>query len=109
MGESEHPSSLSELGRRLRLIREEVFGAEGLAELAALLGIPTPTWQSYEEMGELAPAQVLLRFIELTGADPLWLLRAEGPRYRDGKPARLRPLDPDAAGRANPSTFPDNS
>jgi hypothetical protein len=104
--ESEQASSLSDLGCRLRLIREEVFGPEGLSELAARLGIPAPAWQSYEEMGELAPAQILLRFIEVTGADPLWLLRAEGPRYREGKSARPRPLDPNTADRGKSSQFP---
>jgi hypothetical protein len=74
-----------ELGARLRLIREEIYGPEGAADLAAALGIPALAWTKYEAMGELAPAQVLLKFIELTGVDPLWLLSGEGPRYRAGR------------------------
>jgi len=72
------------LGARLRLIREEVYGPNGIISLAHALGLSAETWKSYEETGDFVPAQVLLRFIELTGADPLWLLSGKGDRYRAG-------------------------
>jgi hypothetical protein len=89
VSEREKPSSIDEpLGDRLRQIREEVYGDDGVAELSAQLGISTQTWLNYEDLGELAPAQILLRFLELTGADALWLLKGEGERYRRGRSRR---------------------
>jgi hypothetical protein len=80
-----------ELGARLRMIREELYGADGIADLAAALGIAIQSWRNYEEIGELAPAQTLLHFIELTGVDPLWLLSGQGDRFRLGySPGRPR-------------------
>ena len=42
---------------------------------------PPRTWYNYET-GVTVPAEVLLGFIEQTGANPIWLLTGEGPRYR---------------------------
>lgn len=103
MSESDGSPSAGELGERLRLVRDEIYGSDGVAELARSLGVPPRTWSNYEEIGELAPAQVLLRFIELTGVDPLWLLRGEGHRYRrgsdrsaeqDGTDDSIKPMSP---------------
>lgn len=96
MSAPESTPSSGELGERLRVIREEIYGVDGVAELARLLGISARTWTRYEGIGELASAQVLLRFIELTGVDPLWLLKGEGPRYRhtlDRRPEGAGPGD----------------
>jgi hypothetical protein len=68
------------LSRRLREVREELFGVHGGPLLADELGLPYRTWSNYE-MGVVVPAVVLLRFVELTGANPRWLLRGEGERY----------------------------
>jgi hypothetical protein len=68
------------LARRLREIREEVFGEEGVPLLAEALRRPAIIWRSYEA-GANIPAAVLLRFIEISGASPLWLLRGEGEKY----------------------------
>jgi hypothetical protein len=102
VSESGRSSPHGDLGARLRAIREDLYGPEGVTELALALGISAQTWRNYEEIGELAPAQVLLRFIEMTGADPLWLLSGEGPKYRTG----CRPGHEDSGlGRTN-STIP---
>jgi hypothetical protein len=82
--ESENALPHGELGSRLRMIREEVYGTNGVADLAEDLGIAIQSWKNYEEIGELAPAQILLHFIELTGVDPLWLLSGKGDRFRPG-------------------------
>ena len=66
---------------RLRAIRTEIYGAEGCSELAARLGLPTLTWCNYED-GVTLPAVVLLRFLEVTAAEPHWLLHGSGPKYR---------------------------
>jgi hypothetical protein len=79
---SDQPEPGTALGRRLREIREELFGPDGVDELAELLQVLPQSLRNYEEIGELAPATVMLRFIELTGVDPLWLLRGEGPKFR---------------------------
>lgn len=69
------------LSRRLREIRQELFGEHGGPELSRRLGLPARTWYNYET-GVTVPAEVLLGFIEQTGVAPMWLLTGEGPRYQ---------------------------
>ncbi len=69
------------LSRRLREIRQELFGEHGGPELARRLSLPARTWYNYET-GVTVPAEVLLGFIDQTGANPLWLLSGEGLKYR---------------------------
>jgi Peptidase S24-like len=76
------------LSRRLREVRQEIFGDHGGPELARRLGLPARTWYNYET-GVTVPAEVLLGFIEQTGANPIWLLTGEGPRYRRATDERL--------------------
>ena len=76
------------LSRRLREIRQEIFGDHGGPELARRLNLPARTWYNYET-GVTVPAEVLLGFIEQTGANPTWLLNGEGPRYRHANDDRL--------------------
>jgi hypothetical protein len=76
------------LSRRLREIRQEIFGEHGGPELARRLSLPARTWYNYET-GVTVPAEVLLGFIEQTGANPTWLLNGEGPRYRNAREDRL--------------------
>lgn len=68
------------LATRVRSVREELFGLHGGPLLAQTLGLPFRTWRDYED-GELMPAEVILRFIAETEANPHWLLTGEGPRY----------------------------
>jgi hypothetical protein len=72
------------LSRRLREIRQELFGEHGGPELARRLSLPARTWYNYET-GVTVPAEVLLGFIDQTGANPLWLLSGEGMKYRRGQ------------------------
>jgi SOS-response transcriptional repressor LexA len=76
------------LSRRLREIRQDLFGEHGGPELARRLNLPARTWYNYET-GVTVPAEVLLGFIEQTGANPMWLLSGEGPRYRQTSDDRL--------------------
>jgi hypothetical protein len=69
-----------ELAFRLREMRMELFGSNGVARLARALGIPERNWVGYEIGGPLA-ALVLLRFLSLTGAHPRWLLTGRGDRF----------------------------
>jgi hypothetical protein len=69
------------LSRRLREVRQELFGEHGGPELARRLNLPARTWYNYET-GVTVPAEVLLAFIDQTGANPVWLLSGEGTRYR---------------------------
>ena len=78
--------SQSELGKRLRVIRQEVYGQHGVPMLADVLGLNSRDWLEAETQGNLA-ADVLLRFMVLTGAHPHWLLTGLGPVYQKrGKP-----------------------
>ncbi len=69
------------ISRRLRDVRQELFGEHGGPELARRLNLPARTWYNYET-GVTVPAEVLLSFIDQTGANPVWLLSGEGNRYR---------------------------
>jgi hypothetical protein len=71
------PGMLSE---RLKTIRVDRFGKSGAPLLAMRIGLPVGTWINYET-GCNVPAHVLLKFIEVANASPLWLLRGEGDRY----------------------------
>jgi len=76
------------LSRRLREIRQELFGDHGGPELARRLNLPARTWYNYET-GVTVPAEVLLSFIEQTGANPLYLVSGEGTKYRRSSDERL--------------------
>jgi hypothetical protein len=82
------------ISRRLRDLRQELFGEHGGPELARRLNLPARTWYNYET-GVTVPAEVLLSFIDQTGANPVWLLSGEGERYRrESDSASLRDLSP---------------
>lgn len=71
----------SDLARRVREVREDLFGEHGGPLLAEALGLPFRTWFHYET-GCTIPAQTILRFIEVTEASPHWLLSGEGEKYQ---------------------------
>ena len=64
---------------RVREIRQDLYGEDGLENLAAALGVPTQTWRNYERAVTM-PAEMLLEFMALTGADLNWLLTGDGVR-----------------------------
>ncbi len=84
------------LSRRLREVRQDLFGDHGGPELARRLNIPARTWYNYET-GVTVPAEVLLDFIEQTGVNPDWLLSGDGGKFRhdtDGLTvAELAPIE----------------
>jgi hypothetical protein len=69
------------LSERLREVRTQLYGERGGSEMARRLGLPIRTWYNYEG-GVTVPAEVLLRFVELTAVEPLWLLHGKGPKFR---------------------------
>jgi hypothetical protein len=69
-----------DLALRIREIREELFGEHGGPFLAKLLGHPFRTWAEFEA-GRTIPAWTILRFLELTHANPRWLLAGRGDKY----------------------------
>ena len=78
------PESVEEknvLAERLRAIRVELFGERGGSEMARRLTLPVRTWYNYES-GVTVPAEIILRFIELTCVEPVWLLHGTGARFR---------------------------
>jgi hypothetical protein len=74
------------IAARIREIRLDRFGMHGGPSLAEALRIPFRAWTSYET-GTTMPGQVMLRFIQLTGADPHWLLTGQGRKYNPPKPS----------------------
>lgn len=79
----------SSLSERLKQIRTMLFGERGGPEMARRLNLPIRTWYNYES-GVTVPAEVALKFVELTGVDPMWLLRGQGEPFRN-RPAASRP------------------
>ena len=69
------------LAERLSSLRAELYGERGGPELARQLGLPVRTWYNYES-GVTVPAEVILRIIELTSVEPMWLLHGKGPKFR---------------------------
>ncbi len=69
------------LASRVREIRVEKFGAEGVAHLSQAMNIASRTWEHFEN-GVMIPAWILLQFIEITRVEPHWLLTGKGERYR---------------------------
>ena len=70
-----------DLARRVRDVRKDLYGIHGGPLLAQALNIPFRTLMNYES-GCTIPAPTILRFIEVTDADPHWLLTGEGDRYQ---------------------------
>jgi hypothetical protein len=75
------------LAERLRLLRSELYGDRGGPELARRLGLPIRTWYNYES-GVTVPAEVVLKIIELTSVEPMWLLHGEGAKFRTPRTGR---------------------
>lgn len=69
------------LAERLSALRAELYGERGGPELARQLGLPVRTWYNYES-GVTVPAEVILRIIELTAIEPIWLLHGKGQKFR---------------------------
>jgi len=65
------------LAQRLCEIRHDLYGERGAQALARALSLPIQTWLNYER-GVTMPADVFLEFLEITRADPHWLLTGEG-------------------------------
>jgi hypothetical protein len=73
------------LAIRVREIRRELYGDNGGPLLARRLHLPFRVWAQFEA-GRTIPSMVILRFMELTDANPHWLWTGEGDKYlgRDG-------------------------
>ena len=79
-----HPETVRvkcHLAERMREIRMELYGDRGGSEMARQLGVPIRTWYNYES-GVTVPAEVLLKFMELTSVEPMWLLHGQGEKFR---------------------------
>lgn len=74
------------LARRVREVREEMYGEYGGPMLADAVGVSFRTWLQYES-GSTIPAHVILLFIEETRAHPHWLLTGEGQKYQQNGPS----------------------
>jgi hypothetical protein len=84
----ESPGDYSNLAARVRAVRMDLFGEHGGPVLARLLRIPSRRLARIEA-GDPIPALFVLQLIEVTGANPHWLLYGEGERYRRPASSRL--------------------
>lgn len=71
----------AEIGQRLRVLRIELAGEQDYAVFTKRMGIPLRSWYQYEH-GVSIPADVILRVIEGTSVEPMWLLHGREPRFR---------------------------
>ena len=71
----------NDLARRIREVRMDLYGEHGGPLIAEALEIPFRTWLNYEH-GCTIPAPSMLRFLELTKANPHWLLTGRGDKYQ---------------------------
>lgn len=62
-------------------LRRERHNSRGAAAFARELGIPERSWYLYEH-GTAMPGELLLKIVELTGVEPMWLLYGTEPKYR---------------------------
>ncbi len=69
-----------DLSQRVHELRVELYGEHGGPMLAMALEVPFRTWMSYET-GASIPAETLLRFLEVTRANPHWLLTGDGQKF----------------------------
>ena len=79
-GEDTDLETRAGLVRRIREIREDLYGPHGAQFLADDLALPLETWANFER-GVTFPAEVILRLIDAVGVSPRWLLTGEGPKY----------------------------
>jgi len=82
------------LAKRVREVRTELYGEDRIENLARALRVPTQTWLNYER-GITMPAVVLLKFLEITGANPHWLQTGKGDRFSARRSRRLTGDDHD--------------
>jgi hypothetical protein len=68
------------LSDRIRAIRVDRFGDDGAQVLASLMRIPESKLTSMETHGPI-PGHLILAFIEVTDANPGWLLSGAGEWY----------------------------
>ena len=80
----------ADLAQRVGEIRHELYGAHGGPLLAEALRLPYRTWRN-SEAGVTIPALVILRFLAISGANPLWLLRARARSTVSGAEIRRPP------------------
>lgn len=78
--EADWTSIRADLAKRIREIREELYGAHGGPLLAKELQISYRELHDYEN-GATVPAHAILRLIERTRVNPQWLLKGEGERF----------------------------
>lgn len=82
------------LSERIIELRTDLYGEHGKPEMARRLGIPVRSWYNYEE-GVTIPGELLLKLIELTCVEPMWLLHGTEPMYRRRERETALLLDPD--------------
>jgi transcriptional regulator with XRE-family HTH domain len=79
--DSKEQSAEQGLAERLASLRSEFGDSDGTAILAERLGISVDQWKSYE-CGQPVPGELLIKVVEVTSAELLWLISGAGKKYR---------------------------
>jgi hypothetical protein len=83
----EQRQSHAALAQRVREVRRDLYGDSGGPILAEEWDLPMGTRANYES-GVVIPAPVILHFVEISGADPYWLLTGLGQRHGESRATR---------------------
>ena len=75
----------ADLAKRLREVREGLYGEHGAQFLADALGGPLETWSNYES-GIVVPAYIVLQLIVMARINPVWLLTGQGEMHDQRTP-----------------------
>jgi hypothetical protein len=91
---------IRKLAHRLKLTRIDRYGEDGARQLASQLGIPVETWFNYER-GVTMPAEILLKFIDLTCVNPHWLAMGQGDQFLSDQPSQSSPSSQESSHALN--------
>jgi hypothetical protein len=82
-----------EIMRRVLIVAQDQ-GWESRITVIRRLNVAERTFDNWCH-GHTMPAHKILEIIELTGANPIWLLHGRGPMYHSGIPVRapVKPSD----------------
>jgi DNA-binding transcriptional regulator YiaG len=64
------------LARRIREVRTDLYGEFGIESFARALNLPVESWRNFEQ-GVTMPAEIMLKFLDITDTDPHWMLSGE--------------------------------
>ncbi len=79
-----------QIARRLREIREELFGPKGQAEMARFLSVSPESYRQYETARVRLPNRITTLLCEKKKISPVWVLTGKGSKFLDYRTLGMR-------------------